>query len=422
MVLKIFPYLVIPAGFLLGSQVLHAMHFIGSGYVAALISVALLFVRPKAKEATCRSKCSDRDMLHVLMLQFPDAIMIKRADGVWQFINDQAVKLFGVERRRLVGTTSKVIPDSHREYHELLEYCCGLDEGVWSAGEPYVELRKVIGGSNPQQINQYEVRKIPVFSSKGERKHMLTIFRDVTDLHDLRTEYEQSLIGLKDQERQLVEFSSMIERLREGDRAAIAMDVHDSLGPTLTAFRLTIDAMETKYQRQDPAQTVQQDLANLSDICDKSIHIVRQLSRRLIGGDTSVEGTLADAMKAEIDMIAGDWLMVDFMNKIAYSADVETQDAAIAILREALTNTVKHSRASAAMVFASVSAGGLTMTIEDNGVIQEQKGSGVGMRSMSERAKRAGGSISFGRGIMGGLKICLVIPEKRNSNDQDLLI
>lgn len=94
--------------------------------------------------------------------------------------------------------------------------------------------------------------------------------------------------------------------------------------------------------------------------------------------------------------------------------DDQLELTAYRIVQEAVTNVVRHSGASRAMVMIGVEGGALKMTIADNGKGAEtlQREGHYGVRGMQERAAAFGGDIVFGRGADGGLAVRVTLPLK----------
>ncbi|MEV0312620.1 sensor histidine kinase, partial [Nonomuraea fuscirosea] len=82
----------------------------------------------------------------------------------------------------------------------------------------------------------------------------------------------------------------------------------------------------------------------------------------------------------------------------------------VAVLREALSNVVRHSHATRAEVSVEVAAGGLTLLVSDNGVGLGEGGRRSGLRNIEERAGRLGGSVELESAEEGGTRLHWRIP------------
>ena len=83
------------------------------------------------------------------------------------------------------------------------------------------------------------------------------------------------------------------------------------------------------------------------------------------------------------------------------------------ICREALTNVVKHARASGVALTIERGKRVLLLTVKDDGVgfdPSTHKGAGQGLRNMGERARRLGGSFSIESAPGFGTRITVEVP------------
>jgi len=94
-------------------------------------------------------------------------------------------------------------------------------------------------------------------------------------------------------------------------------------------------------------------------------------------------------------------------------ADPKNDLALFRILQEALTNVIRHSRASSVDIELHYSDHEIAMTIEDNGIgIPSEKAESVnslGLIGMRERARQCGGNIEFMKKNGNGTKIRVII-------------
>jgi signal transduction histidine kinase len=83
----------------------------------------------------------------------------------------------------------------------------------------------------------------------------------------------------------------------------------------------------------------------------------------------------------------------------ARPATIEQREHLYQIVREAVTNALKHARATEIAVVVSVTATQIDTTIEDDGIgiDPEVKSAGIGLESLSLRAGVLRGELSVGR-------------------------
>jgi signal transduction histidine kinase len=84
------------------------------------------------------------------------------------------------------------------------------------------------------------------------------------------------------------------------------------------------------------------------------------------------------------------------------------------VVREGVTNVVRHSRASRARIELRTDGGQARLTITDDGVCLPSAlppaRVGTGLRGLSERPAAAGGSLDSGQVAGGGFRVAAVLP------------
>jgi signal transduction histidine kinase len=84
---------------------------------------------------------------------------------------------------------------------------------------------------------------------------------------------------------------------------------------------------------------------------------------------------------------------------------------------EALTNVVKHSRASRATVTARVDGRVLRVEIGDDGVGGASGGSTTGLRGLEDRVSALGGSLTVDSPQGHGTRVCALLPLDLDQRD-----
>ncbi|MEU4393289.1 histidine kinase [Kribbella sp. NPDC023855] len=199
---------------------------------------------------------------------------------------------------------------------------------------------------------------------------------------------------------------------REEERRRIRRDLHDGLGPVLTAVVLNADAARRLIEAE-PRRTA----ALLAELRDQAIGAVDEI-RRLVDDlrPPALDGLgLLGALREYAAMTSrrGDGaaltVTVDGPATLAeLPAAVEV--AAYRIATEALTNVIRHSTATTAAVRLTLDADALRLGVLDNGMNSgpEWK-AGVGLTSMSERAAELGGLCEI-RYDRSGCSVDVVLP------------
>lgn len=88
----------------------------------------------------------------------------------------------------------------------------------------------------------------------------------------------------------------------------------------------------------------------------------------------------------------------------------ELAEQALAVLREALSNVVRHAKATRAEVSVDLTVDRLTLGVRDNGVGMPAGGRRSGLRNLEERAERLGGSFGVAPAEGGGTALTWAVP------------
>lgn len=204
------------------------------------------------------------------------------------------------------------------------------------------------------------------------------------------------------------------EKIREGERTSIAREVHDQLGQCLTGLRLEANLFKRSLGPEQPE--LMQRIQSMIGIIDTTLDTVRNITAALrpmvldMGLIPAAEWLLSDTARRaglECHFDAGD------INECQLSDEQAT--ALFRILQEALTNIIRHARATQVRVSIKM-LGVLLMRIEDDGVGFEtgiekhREGKSFGLIGMRERAIMIGGDLRIDSGPGEGTVISVRIP------------
>jgi signal transduction histidine kinase len=190
---------------------------------------------------------------------------------------------------------------------------------------------------------------------------------------------------------------------REEERRRLRRELHDGLGPTLTGIAFAADAAANTIDT-DPEQS-QELLTTLRRDTRVALADVRRLVDNLRPPALDELG-LVGALQQRADQLAwradGESVQV----RLDVPDQVPTLPAAIEvatyrIATEALTNVVRHSRATSALVRLCCGER-VDLSITDDGPPNGAWAPGVGLHAMRERTAELGGSFQAGPTPNGG--------------------
>ncbi|EFH88233.1 histidine kinase [Ktedonobacter racemifer] len=197
---------------------------------------------------------------------------------------------------------------------------------------------------------------------------------------------------------------------REEERRRLRRDLHDGLGPLLSAVMLKVGLVRTLYQR-DPAAT-----DALLNQLESEIELVIADIRRLVYNlrpPALDEFGLSGAVREYAARLGGEAQALKIMVKIPSSLPLlpaAVEVAAYRIVQEAVTNVIRHAHAHTCQVRLLVDTT-LQIEVQDDGAgFEETQSTGVGLISMRERAEELGGSFTLKKNQPCGTAILAHLP------------
>lgn len=190
------------------------------------------------------------------------------------------------------------------------------------------------------------------------------------------------------------------------ERERIARDLHDLLGHTLTLITVKAELAGALAERDLPGAA--KEIRELEQIARDALAQVR----RAVGGYRSdLAGEIANA---GVTLRAAN---------VAFEANTASgggcgkeQDAALAmVVREAVTNIVRHAGARTCRLSLEHDALGTTLDIRDDGVGGRRK-AGNGIRGMRERLEELGGTLSV-EFDANGTSLHAAVPARKPESD-----
>jgi two-component system, NarL family, sensor histidine kinase DesK len=173
-----------------------------------------------------------------------------------------------------------------------------------------------------------------------------------------------------------------------GERLRMARDTHDLLGLGLSAIAMKADLIGKLIGRDDARAG--EEIADLARICATA-----RADVRLVAGEAR-DPALDAELAAARDVLASAGIEV----RLHVGADPPPAAAAVLVpvLREAVTNILKHSRASYCVLELSAEPGRLLLSISNDGTDNAGGGplaaagrAGDGLRNLAARLEAAGG-------------------------------
>jgi len=246
----------------------------------------------------------------------------------------------------------------------------------------------------------------------AEERNLIDSLADSLSSYLTRREAEE---GLRDTHAQLQALSRQLMHLQEQERRQLAHDLHDEVGQALTALKMNLQTM----QRVADMSTVQHSLSDSFSILDTLLARVRDLSLDLRPSLLDHLG-LVPAIR---------WYVIRQAERADLQARVDADslpedlpvDRAVVcfrIVQEAVTNVLRHAKATHLDVVLRTTDSGFNLIVKDNGVgfrvsesLTEVEGRwAIGLVGMRERARALGGHIEIHSAPGRGTEVCAHIP------------
>lgn len=328
----------------------------------------------------------------------PDAIVIVDGSDTIIHVNRSFEKTFGYKKDEIIGDKVSNLIVPHGLKSESKKYSKEVAKGN---AVKFESFRQTKSGD----IIDVSVVASPFIWNKNQIT-IYSIYRDISS----RKRVESELKNSQDQLRQL---SAKIQLAREEERTEIAHEIHDDLGHMLTALKIEVVSLINKIPNK--GEKYLKEIKSITDLIDGTTDRVRTISTKLRPGVLDVLGLIP----------ALEWQSEEFQEKTGIKCDVVTnikdlqldKDVSTAIFRifqEALTNVIRHSKATKVAVRLKKDKGDFELIISDNGIgITDEKKNdpaSFGLIAMRERLYPWRGELSIKSRKSKGTTLSIMIP------------
>lgn len=260
-----------------------------------------------------------------------------------------------------------------------------------------------------------------VASGHGELTELILAFNAMADALAARQREATETQG------RLRALSHRLVMARESEAAAIARELHDELGQVLTSVKVELAAIHREHLPQAGegarAEALRARIAELNQRLDHAVGFVRRVSSDLrppvldrLGLAAALEGQVRELEQRTSLAIVLD---VDpAVEPIEWLASITI----FRIVREALTNVVRHAGATEVSIDLRATEAAHVLTVRDNGKgigpWEAEDARSLGILGMQERSLLVGGTFEITGAPGGGTTIVVTIP-RRSSGERD---
>ncbi len=313
-----------------------------------------------------------------------DGIITIDERGTIIAFNCAAEEIFGYNALHIIGrNVSVLMPESYAVEHSdyIQNYLESGVNRIIGIGREVVGVRKN-GETFPMDLAVSEL--------KADGRRLFTgVVRDITE----RRLLEQEILRISDRERR-----------------RIGQDLHDGLGQMLTGIGLISQNMAKRLEKEGSPHS--EDMLEVTEMIKEADRSARNLSRGLVPVELDEIG-LVGALETLVRN-AGRLLGINCILKAdgpVLLRDTASKSNVYRITQEAISNAVKHGKASNVSVTLSQDGRRNRLEIKDDGigfpdVLPEDRGMGV--RIMKYRARVIGGELDIKRSEGGGTVVLCV--------------
>jgi signal transduction histidine kinase len=248
---------------------------------------------------------------------------------------------------------------------------------------------------NVRRLDGSEFAAAAVISSMtvNDEPHALLVLNDVS---------ERKLL-----EREILEVSSL-------EQQRIGNDLHDGLGQELTGVALMLRALARRIDREYPNANTE--VGEIVALVNHSIESTRALARGLSPVSIERGGLLPALQTLVLRARAAYGITVLIRRYIRRPLRLEADEAThlYRIVQEALTNAVRHGRASRISIAIASDARYINISIRDNGrgfAAGNARRGGIGLKTMHYRAQMLQGELTIGAARGGGTVVRCRCPQ-----------
>jgi two-component system, NarL family, sensor histidine kinase UhpB len=308
-------------------------------------------------------------------------------------------------------------PDAHNEISEvwddtvvtllLLALFCGMNAGLvyWITGHALRPLETISAAFARLGSGNYRLR-IPELGPR--------------EMVQVSNGLNQLARQLQDAESRRLQLEQQLAAVQEEERADLARDLHDEIGPLL--FAVGIDLSVIQHDKAIEDTSVPARIGSVRESIARIYSDIKRILERLRSGTPSELG-----LGRAIENLVSFWRMrypaIEFCCAVPGEGFGEaTDDAIYHIIMESLSNALRHGSPTLLDVSVAAVDGVIRVIIRDNGggfSSTAGRRPGFGLTSMEQRVKALRGSLSVTTSSDGGgVAVVARIPESASETEQ----
>jgi signal transduction histidine kinase len=287
-------------------------------------------------------------------------------------------------------------------------YLIAVFVAVWFVGVPFGVFISALSvvvwvGTNIAAGEHYSTYFVPMWNAMIMFAFYLIVVGLLARIRTLHRELEervrQRTAALTEEIRERTFLERMVLETSEREQRRIGYDLHDGLGQHLTGMALAGQVLGQKLADKSSPETVE--ARRLVELVEEAIELTRALARDLHPVEIQA-GQLMDSFQ-ELAARISQQLKVSCQfesHQAAPLADLNIATQMYRIVQEAVTNAVRHGKASHINICLDSADDEIVLTVTDDGTglpENARAGDGMGLRIMAYRAGMIGATFHIER-------------------------
>jgi len=373
--------------------------------IGAIVSLSLLLARSARALRTLRES---EARVRLIADRAPVMIWTARPDTTLDFLNHTCVEFTGRTLEQLLneGWLDSVHPED-------LDRCLQTYGPAFEARKPFFMEYRVRHADG--EYRWLLATGVPKYGADGSFAGYIGCDVDITERRNAEDRIRESQAALAQSHQETQHLAGRLIEAQDTERARIARDLHDDVSQQLAGVSIAFSGLKQRLGEYRVSEDLQQELVDLQQQTLTLARNVRQLSHDLhptVLRHLGLEKALASYC-GELERSHGVVMRCGADGEFA-SIGPEAGLCLYRIAQEALRNVVAHAGASRADVRLCRKDDHAEITITDDGhgfdLNDPERRNGLGLVSITERAKLAGGTISIGPGPDQGTRVHAAIP------------
>ncbi len=345
----------------------------------------------QAEEALRQSEARFRTMAEAI----PQQVWTATPDGNLDYVNERCLEYFRTTAEALIGSNWQNVV-----HPEDLPLCLERWSAARATGQPYqVDFR--LRRASDHTFRWHMAHALPLSDSEGRIIKWVGTNTDVSDVKQA----EEALLAREQDLRHAME-----------ERERLSQDLHDGILQSLYAVGLGLEGCKPlieAHRHEQALEATEQAIAQLNRVMAEVRNFIAGLESEALQ-----EGTFETALRTVINTVTQahpiDCRIQIEQEALAY-IPLDRALQLLNIMREALSNVVRHAHASHLSVSVRRLRRTIRVRIHDNGVGFDPltaAGTGHGLQNMAARAKKMRMEFELHSAVGDGTTIILDLPKE----------